>query len=134
MRFLPLLLTILAACGGTPAETPDTNTTPPAIGGASNPLDGMPIAQYLGEDNATGQRVFDLLKASGIQSSAGGSLGYSVWVSATDRDKAREILLAAASNECLRVTIFDDAGAMLDDARPARCNPPAQTAPAKNVK
>lgn len=112
---LVLLASLLCACSGTPKSA-----TPRHSG-----LDALPIAQYLGADTVTGQRVFELLRANGIESSAGGSLGYSVWVDAADRANARKILLAAAADECLPISLYDDQGHALADTRPDRCNPPA---------
>lgn len=88
----------------------------------------MPIAQYLGGDDATGARVFELLRAGGIESSAGGSRGFSVWVSEGQRAKARAILLAAAARECLEITIFDDQPQAIAGTRPATCPAPPQPA------
>jgi hypothetical protein len=131
-----LLLATSAACGGSASRpthadraAPTTAPTTPA-----SDLGSLPIAQYLGSDDATGQRVRELLQASGIKSSAGGSLGYSVWVDAPDRPKARAILLAAAANECLAVTVFDDQAQMLTSTRPAHCDPPAPPAPVDHSK
>ncbi len=123
MRFVSLVV-ILAACGGNPA--PATRPPPPAAATADSAL---PIAQYLGMDDHTGDRVRALLSASHIESSAGGSLGYSVWVSGADRAEAREILLAAVTTECLAVTLFDDQAMPIADGRPARCTPPTAPAP-----
>jgi hypothetical protein len=94
---------------------------PPAPAPARSTASDLPIAQYLGFDDVTGARVFELLRAGGIRASAGGSLGYSVWVDGSERAKARQILLAAADRECLAITIYDDRGEMLRNTRPSRC-------------
>lgn len=90
----------------------------------------MPIAQYLGMDDATGARVAELLSAAGIASSAGGSRGYSVWLDGGDRVRARQILADAIARECLAVTLFDDQGQVIQSVRPARCNPAPAPSPA----
>jgi hypothetical protein len=134
MRFYALLLATTTACGSSnqaPSNPPISHAQPAS---SSPALDSLPIAQYLGADDATGDRVFELMRAAGIKSSAGGSLGYSVWVDGTDRAKARQTLLAAASNECLAVTIFDDQGQSIPNTQPARCTPPAAPAPASPSK
>ena len=136
MRFLPLLF--IVACGGsdTPTTTP-TTTNAPARGratsgqAADNPL---PIAQYLGSDDATGRRVSELLRAAGIESSAGGSLGYSVWVSGASRAKARRILQDAVAHECLAVSIFDDNGQAIANPPSANCASPSSPAPSSSSK
>lgn len=125
MRLGSLFL-LLAACGGAPAAVKQ----PPAP--AADPA--LPIAQYLGSDTLTGQRLFELLAANHIKSSAGGSLGYSVWVDGADRAKARQLLLAAVASECLAVTLFDDKAVRIDDARPARCTRPPPPAPVDHSK
>jgi hypothetical protein len=102
----------------------------PAASPASSTSADLPIAQYLGSDDATGSRVFELLRDGGIKSSAGGSLGYSVWVSGADRAKARQILLSAADRECLPISIFDDQGQALPNSRPPRCPSLMQPNPA----
>ena len=123
MRFLDLLLVTLVACGGPSA--PPTAPAAPAkpVPTAGSAADNLPIAQYLGQDTVTQERVFELLQAAGIEASAGGSLGYSVWVSGVDRAKARQILQDAAASECLAVTIVDDTGQLIEGTRPARCTP-----------
>jgi hypothetical protein len=112
------LILLLAACSG---------ATPPAP--APSPLDALPIAQYLGHDDKTGERAHALLAAAGIESSAGGSLGYSVWIAGAERAKARQILLAAATNECLDITVFDDQAVPIKNTRPARCGSATPPAP-----
>jgi len=127
MRTLALVLLVGAgvACG--------SSATKPQAQKVS--LDPMPIAQYLGSDDATGARVFELLHAAGIESSAGGSLGYSVWVNEGQRTKARDILVAAAARECLEITVFDDKSQAIPNTRPATCpSPPQPAASPKNVK
>ncbi len=115
------LVILLAACGGShPAKSP---AQPPPVTSAPTAGGDLPIAQYLGSDDLTGERVRELLAASHIESSAGGSRGYSVWVAGADRAKAREILLAAVTSECLAVTLFDDHAVPMPVAVPARCTP-----------
>jgi len=106
---------LVTACGG-----PQHSTAAASAPKASNAAN-LSIAQYLGSDDATGDRVHELLRAANIESSAGGSLGYSVWVNESDRAAARKILIAAASSECLRVTIVDDSGATVQRPRPSSC-------------
>lgn len=138
MRTLALVLLVGAgvACGGSstsPPRAPPAAPTKPQAQKVS--LDPMPIAQYLGSDNVTGARVFELLRAGGIESSAGGSLGFSVWVSEGQRAKARDILVAAAARECLEITVFDDQSQAIGGTRPATCPaPPGPAAPSGNVK
>lgn len=139
-----LLLATTAACGASPTRpthadraaptTSPATTAPATTAPPASDLGSLPIAQYLGSDDATGARVRELLQASGIKSSAGGSLGYSVWVDAPDRAKARDILLAAAANECLDVTLFDDHAQVIRGTRPAQCDPPAPPAPVDHSK
>lgn len=129
MRPLALVLiaaVAAAACSGSSSAPPPAKPAAPAKPQASSSLDALPIAQYFGHDDATGQRVSELLRASGIESSAGGSLGYSVWVSGADRSKARAILLAAAATECLEITLFADQAQVLQGTRPATCPGPVQ--------
>lgn len=135
MRFVSLLLVTTLACGGSrtsPAGSPAVPAKPAATAGSS--ADGLPIAQYLGHDEATGRRVFDLLRAAGIEASSGGSLGYSVWVSSADRAKARQILQGAAASECLAVSIYDDQGQPIEGTQPARCAPTPTSAPVDSSK
>lgn len=63
-----------------------------------------PVAGYLGTDDATGAKVHQLLNAQGIQSAAGGSLGYTVNVPAHDAERARAILKAAIADGTLTGT------------------------------
>ncbi len=138
MRFLPLVFLIVSACEG--HSRPATSKPAPATqsarasSSASAPPIVLPIAQFLGHDNATGSRVFELLRAAGINASAGGSLGYSVWVDGVDRDQARRILVSAAQSECLQVAIFDDRGAPLTGTQPARCALPTASPPLVNSR
>jgi hypothetical protein len=132
-----LLLATTAACGGSSAPPARANPAAPAkapTAAAPAGAGALPIAQYLGSDDATGLRVRELLHASGIESSAGGSLGYSVWVDGPNRAKAREILIAAATTECLPITVFDDQAQLIAGTRPARCDPPAPPAPVDHKK
>src|SRR3954465_12581742 len=101
MRLTSLLLVSVFACGGSRPPPPNAPSRPTAGARAGSALDNLPVAQYLCGDDATGTRVFELLRAAGIESSAGGSLGYSVWVAGRDRAKARELLEQASLNECL---------------------------------
>jgi hypothetical protein len=80
MHIVLLLLVTIVACDrpGPSAATPPTPTHPVATTGDA--AVNRPIAQYLGADDATGHRVLELLHAAGIDASAGGSIGYSVWV------------------------------------------------------
>lgn len=140
MRTLALVLLVAAgaACGGSSTSPPRANSATPTKPQAQPQrasLDPMPIAQYMGHDDATGARVFELLRAGGIESSAGGSLGYSVWVSEGQRAKARDILVAAAARECLEITIFDDQSHVIPGTRPAACPaPPQPAAPVQSAK
>ena len=121
-------LILITACGATDHSAPDTSTSQSSPQPASNAAD-LPIAQYLGHDDATGARVFELLRDAGIESSAGGSIGFSVWVSGSSREKARQVLLSAANAECLPISILDDQGNALANTRPSRCPNLAPPAP-----
>lgn len=66
----------------------------------------VPVAQYLGSDDATGQQISLILQGQGIRSVEAGSLGYTVSVEAADVEKARDILRAAIEKEGLRATIL----------------------------
>jgi hypothetical protein len=113
---------LFGACDAARAPAPPPASAPaPVSPPTASPPPILPIAQYPGHDDATGARVFKLLRDSGIEASAGGSMGYSVWVDDPERAKARSILLAAADRECLTISIFDDQGHVLPNTRPSRC-------------
>lgn len=65
----------------------------------------VPVATYFGFETATGDRIFEILLAVGIDSSAGGSLGYTVNVPEHDAARARDVLRAAIRNKALTPTV-----------------------------
>ncbi|CAN5710672.1 hypothetical protein BH09MYX1_BH09MYX1_02230 [soil metagenome] len=67
-----------------------------------------PVAGYLGSDAATGAKVAELLTAEGIESTAAGSLGYTVNVPSKDAPRAREILHGAVTAKTVGdLTIYE---------------------------
>lgn len=70
------------------------------------PTPEVPVAQYLGSDDVTGNRIRELLRSHGIESIAYGSLGYTVSVRADRADEARRLVAAAIAREALAASVL----------------------------
>jgi nitrous oxide reductase accessory protein NosL len=98
-----LIASAAAACAPTSNES---NPAPAPVAATS----WVPVAGYLGSDEAAGTQVAALLKAKGIESVAAGSLGTTVNASSSDAEHAREILRVAIADGTLHgVTIYYEA-------------------------
>jgi hypothetical protein len=98
-RIVFVLASLLAGCAAGDFGPDTAQTTPQAE-------ETVPVGNFLGGDDVTEGRIFDLLLAHGIKVIAYGSLGYTVAVPVSRADEARRLLADAIAHDGLQAGVY----------------------------